>query len=193
MQTESGAYAPGPALSRIAMNATAWSGLEPTAQRLVDRLHNEIDETCLFFVRTGTETLCIASRESSKPVRRVCPRGYVGQLHVGAAGKALLAFEDPNASWLVAFLESLGGFRLASGEMKTTTQLLDDLKRIRLDGYAISFRESTEESWSVAVPVFFERELTGVLVAAVPTSRCSDDYVRTVRDAATAVASEHSR
>ncbi|WP_158605470.1 helix-turn-helix domain-containing protein [Amycolatopsis panacis] len=49
---------------------------------------------------------------------------------------------------------------------------------IRERGHAYSARESTEESWSVAAPVYRQRTLVGVLAVLVPLARSDDDYVQ---------------
>ncbi|MFF0228383.1 IclR family transcriptional regulator [Streptomyces sp. NPDC004629] len=189
-QEEDGTYVSGPEITALIYSADQWSGARSLATRATTALREVLDETIAFFVRAGNERVCIESAESSRLVRRVCQPGERGPIHVGAAGKALLAF-DP---------EGLARFELPGGATTFETpggeRSLDDLRTecvaIRKRGHSYSARETTDESWSVAAPVFRGGVLIGALTIVVPLTRSDDIYVVEAANALVAVAEKIS-
>jgi DNA-binding IclR family transcriptional regulator len=90
-------------------------------------------------------------------------------LHAGV-GKVLAA-ALPNGE-LTRMLDELGEVRRAGGVVVSRAAFLDELRRIREQGYSISRNEREYGTASVAAPVM---ESTGLVVAAVsvagPTNR----------------------
>ncbi|MFG1951882.1 IclR family transcriptional regulator [Micromonospora sp. NPDC048830] len=191
-QDKDGQFVPGPELTALLYAGDQWSGIRKLAREAVASLRDELDETVTFFVRSGNDRVCIESAESGRLVRRVCHPGERGPVHLGAAGKALIAFSNAEHGYL-GLPPGTNEFRTESGAVRTLADLRAECAVIRERGMAYSGRESTEESWAVAAPVLRGDLLLGVLAVVVPMTRSDEQYVAkiqaTLRRAATAASS----
>jgi len=110
-------------------------------------LRDAMGETVLLYVRSGYERIRIQAVETNEPIRRSLDIGNTYPLYLGAAGKVLLAYSDPEVLQVVmqdaAFPDHL-----------TEASLMKQLEEIRQAGYAISFRERDPDSAAMAAPVF---------------------------------------
>ncbi|MGI8311990.1 IclR family transcriptional regulator [Saccharopolyspora sp. ASAGF58] len=190
-QDTDGAYIPGPELTAMISATDLWAGIRSIAADTVRDLHARADETSAFFVRAGDDRLCIESAESSKLVRRVCLPGERGPVYLGAAGKALLAFNNAE-NQPVGLPAGTDGFALSGGQYRSLDALRAECAEVRARGYAYSARESTNESWSVAAPVYRQRTLVGVLSVVVPLTRSDEDYVQRLIQLTCEVATDRS-
>jgi DNA-binding IclR family transcriptional regulator len=113
-------------------------------------------------------------------------------LHATAMGKALLAF-DPAGPATVS--EQLG--RLTPYTTRTRTsrsELLEDLVRVRLRGFALSDEERTEGVRAVAVPLFGPSgPPVGAIGVQARSVRMTDNLVRSLVPAMQHFASEVTR
>lgn len=189
--THDNKYVPGLALTSLLYTTDQWAPLRRVARAATQALRAELDETSAFFVRTGSDRLCIESHESTQLVRRVCLPGERGKVYLGAAGKTLLAFGADGDPWVELF-GSKGEFTTASEEVRPVADLKEECEQIRLQGYAFSRHESTLESWAVAAPMFMNRTLIGVLTMVIPTTRYGSEYLTRVIKATMSVAKDHS-
>lgn len=119
---------------------------------LMRRLSAETGESVFLSIREGGEKVCVSSVESGrKPIRYVPRPGSVAPLHVGASGKAILAFLHAEE-----MRELVGKGRLVSVTPKTITdkaKLKDRLLRIRGNGYDYSEGESVLGAWGLGFPI----------------------------------------
>lgn len=188
-QSPEGLWVPGMALTTLLYQTDRWAGIRSLAGQAVRGLRDELDETVAFFVLAGDERLCIESAESDRAVRRVVPPGERGPAYLGAAGKALLAFSHDRPEDLGVH-DATGTFQTAGGTKRTRAELRDELAEIAAQGYAYSSYESTNESWSVAVPVRVSGQVVGVLATVVPGTRCDSGYVAHITERTIAAARE---
>ncbi|MEU9889975.1 IclR family transcriptional regulator [Sphaerisporangium sp. NPDC051011] len=175
-QSPDGLWHPGMALTTMLYQTDQWACIRSIAGQAARGLRDELNETVAFFVLAGAERLCIESAESERPVRRVVPPGERGPAHLGAAGKALLAFSGGDPEHLGSHAAD-GTFLTATGRTRTWDELRAELAEIAVQGYAYSSYESTHESWSVAAPVRVSERVVGVLATVVPATRNDPDYI----------------
>ena len=91
-----GTYGLGPGCLRLAEAATKdGGGLSGVAMPVLERVWSETDETVTLHVRVGYQRLCVTEIISRGPLRYVSGVGSSAPLHVGSAGKVLLAFLTP--------------------------------------------------------------------------------------------------
>lgn len=109
-------------------------------------LRNTTKETVSLNIRDGDSRVAIERLDTSHEVRFVVDLGRPLPLHVGAAGKAILAFLPK--SEVSAILET------ADLDQLTTNRTLKELKKIRQAGTAYSCGERVPGSRSVSAPVF---------------------------------------
>lgn len=174
-----GKYIPGTAAYRLAMSIDLRSTVRLTVRQGVMRLGEELNETVAFYVREGTERVCTDSVESQRLVRRVCAVGDRGPVHLGAAGKVLMAFGDVKA--ILASIPGIEeGVTTIAGHWRSLANLRRELLDIRRDGVAFSKHESTSECWGISAPVFVRTVLLGALSVVVTGSRRNDEYAQDV-------------
>ena len=155
-----GDYVIGRRLWDLGLLAPVQAGLRQAASPFLHDLYGATLATVHLAVRDGTEVLYVDRLSGHVSVPVVSQVGSRLPMHATGVGKVLLAHagEDVQA-------EVLG--RLTQVTAYTITQparLLDQLRRVRADGYATTGEEMSLGACSVAVPV---RGAGGEVVAAL--------------------------
>jgi IclR family transcriptional regulator, KDG regulon repressor len=109
-------------------------------------LRNTTKETVSLNIRDGDSRVAIERLDTSHEVRFVVDLGRPLPLHIGAAGKAILAFL-PEAE-ISAILKTAGL------DQPATNRTLREMKKIRQAGTAYSCGERVVGSRSVSAPIF---------------------------------------
>lgn len=156
-------------LREIAMRTAAPPSISDAARPMLRRLVERTGETSYLAVLSGRECLFLDRVDSEHPLRVYTTSGSRFPLHVGAASKALLAFQN-DEDLLASTLADLRA--VTSHTITSRARLVRDLDAIRTRGYAISEDEWRDGISAVAAPV---RDISGRVVAALaisgPTSR----------------------
>jgi IclR family KDG regulon transcriptional repressor len=142
----------------------------------IKELRSKVNETISLFVRDGDERICIEQLESSERIRMVVNNGERLPLHAGSGGKLLLAYlPEGERSKLI---ERAGLPRFTSHTITSREELEKELKKIRKQGFAVSFEERIPFAATVCAPI---RNHTGEVVAALsiegPVGRFSSERV----------------
>src|SRR3954454_22035229 len=135
--------------------------LRREAGPIMARVAADVDQTVFLVVPAGTLAVCLERIESEQGVR--LSELYVGgsqPLHLGAAPRALLAFED---QLLPPLLQS-GLSRRTERSLVDPTDLRADLAETRERGYSISDEDVTPDVAAIGAPIFGSR---GQVVGAV--------------------------
>lgn len=112
-------------------------------------------ETCGLHVREGANRVIIAQVESREALRLTYPNlGEVILLHLGAPGKAILAFLSPTEIDDYLASHSLTQNRITPYSVTDPDQLRRELEKIREQGFAISQQERRVGVMSIAAPIF---------------------------------------
>jgi DNA-binding IclR family transcriptional regulator len=162
----------------------AWAGVylssldvREVALPAMTELHTITRETISLYVLEGNERVCVERLESPQNVRIVARVGRRIPLYAGSAGKVFLAFlplERCKAILRETPPKAITDFTIVKKEA-----LLEELTKIREQGYAFSYGEWVADAAGVAAPVFGSR---GEIVAAVtisgPVSRFTPDIVQ---------------
>lgn len=85
-------------------------------------------------------------------------------LYVGAFRKLLLAYQQE--AWIEDYIKSIKFTRFTPTTICTVAELRAELKRIRKQGYALSYEERTPDAAGVSAPIF---DHTGRIRAAMHT------------------------
>lgn len=191
IQTDAaGTYALGPGCLRLAEAATKdGGGLSGVAMPVLERVWAETDETVTLHVRVGYQRLCVTEIISRGPLRYVSGVGSSAPLHVGSAGKVLLAFLTPAEQRdVLAKLESDGSSPSSPAERE---ELRAELAKVRRQGWAASFGERVPGAGAVSAPVFAgEGPLLGALSLLGPAERFGPERAPALRDACVKAAAE---
>jgi DNA-binding IclR family transcriptional regulator len=148
-RSDKGEFSLGPALGRLASLSLRDDAalIRPVLQRLVD----ETEETASFYVRDGSDRVCLFRANSTQEIRHHLEEGTRMALNKGATGRILMAF---------------------SGEPA------EPFETIRKSGFYVSKGERAADVAAVAVPV---RAVNGTLAGALAVSglrsRFTDDFV----------------
>ena len=182
-------YRLGFGLIRLAGAAMAGLDLVRTARPIVEELAERTHETVNLGVLSMGDVIYI---DQATGARSIVSASWVGRrtpLHATAAGKALLAFAEPEDQ-----------VRLLAGQLARCTRrtivsgqvLRDQLRTVRSRGYAQAFEELEEGLNAIAAPIRqADRKVVAALSVSGPAFRVrAVDAVRLGRltlDAATAI------
>ncbi|MGE5484425.1 MAG: IclR family transcriptional regulator [Ignavibacteriales bacterium] len=155
-------------LGSMALGSTE---IRQVALPIMRDLGKKSGETVTLFVRQGVWKVCIEKVESPREVRTTLAVGRVAPITVGASGKVLLAWLD-RAS-LADLLKTAGLPRLTEYTITDRGALMEEIDKVRKQGYAISVEERELGSASVGAPV---RDHTGKTVASLNCSGSSEDF-----------------
>lgn len=119
-------YRPGPALTEIAMAATAGLDIRRVARPALERLRDTVRETVSLLVLVGTNVLFIDSIEGPQSVRVGSRLSMVFPARLTSAGKALLAaLPEPDVARLYP----------------ATSPVWQELDQVRRAGFGTNFEE----------------------------------------------------
>jgi IclR family transcriptional regulator, KDG regulon repressor len=155
-------YSLGPALVELAWIVLRQQDLRSLCRSYLEQLRQKTQETVSLNIRMGNKRVCIEELPSDQEVKYSQAMGLTAPLHVGAPGKALLAFLPPEEHQRV-----LATLTLEALTPETITDL--DALRVELDktrarGYAVSIGERSPWAAAVAAPI---RDRSGQPIAAV--------------------------
>jgi IclR family transcriptional regulator, acetate operon repressor len=141
IQDESHAYLPGPSMGVRPVSVTWTSQLRNLAQPHFERFIDRLDETLNLMIRVGTSVRFLSTIESSNFLRVGDRQGSVLPARLASGGKALLA--ELEESHLARLYQSPNS-AFAADVMSGTDYLLlgEELRRIRLHGYALNVEET---------------------------------------------------
>ena len=135
---------------------------------IMRQLYQQCGETVNLNVVHDNQRVCVECIESSQSVRIYAKIGMMAPITRGASGKILLAYlSEGQISMIVS--------PLPAAEAK---KLLEDLQKIREQGYAVSWHERAVGAFAVSAPIFSH---SGSLIAGLtisgPAERFSDAVV----------------
>jgi len=128
------------------LGAVAASG-----RSILQRLVQETGETVTIHIKLGNQRVCIEEIPSPQPIRYTSSVGATAPLHVGAAGKVLMAFMDEAER-----TKALRGLSLEAMKPDTIVDrdaLVPELHLVRRQGYATSQGERIPGAAAISVPV----------------------------------------
>jgi DNA-binding IclR family transcriptional regulator len=135
----------------------------------MEQIHEEMGETTFLCVRRGDDAVCIERIDGSRVNLLALRLGGSLPLHVGAAARALLAFEPP-AAW-DGYLERRKLEPLTAKTPATREAVLEELRATRARGYSISDEDVTPGVGSVGSLIF---DHTGAVRAALSVGGMRD-------------------
>ncbi|WP_209124935.1 IclR family transcriptional regulator [Alkalihalobacillus sp. BA299] len=140
---------------------------------VMERLATKTKESVYLTIAEGTDGIFIDCIDSPQLLKIVEPIGMRIPLCVGASKKVILANLNPKESQQV--MRELRDLK----KIDNFNQLETDLKRIREQGFAVSYGETTEGTVSVAAPIFsWEDEVIASISVAGPESRFKETRLR---------------
>lgn len=172
-------YFLGPGAVRLASSATA--GFDPLriiARPVLEDLREQTHETVILHVRMGTLRVNIEELISNQELRYSGGVGSFAPVHVGSAGKVLLAWLDPDLARKILDYDLE---QITPTTITDAAALEDELQKVRSDGYAVSLGERIVGLAAVSVPIFSRPGSTDVVASISligPEARMPDEKRR---------------
>ena len=145
-------YSLGPGLVELAWVVLRQQDLRSICYPYLARLRQDTNETVSLYTRSGDKRVCIEEFESGHNIKYSQTIGLTAPLHVGAPGKALLAFLGQTE--LDALLAELPLTAITPSTLSDPEQLRTDLSEVRTRGFAISIGERSPGASAVAAPIW---------------------------------------
>lgn len=165
-------YLLGPGFLRMFQGAmTNLGGIAALARPALEELWSRLNETVTIHVRIGYERICVVELPSSHALRYSANVGATAPLHVGSAGKVLMAFLPP-----AEFERALSAIQLNPLTHNTVTdrdQLREELVAVARQGWAMSAGERIVGATAISVPVRDRHGLFAALSVLGPAERMS--------------------
>lgn len=172
-------YTLGPRMLELGMTARRQLSAEGVVAAPLLELVRQTSESVTFSLLDLPWRVCVYVIEAPSELRHFAQVGARYPLHLGAAGKVILAQLPPDVA--LAALKAHGVTRVQAGDVT------GQLQRIRAKGYAITTGERVPGSASAAAPVFVGGNIFGSVAVAGPAERISpllERYRRLVMDVA---------
>ena len=149
-----GAYRIGGRLLSLSNDLIRRLDIRRASLPVLKRIHDATGETTFLCVRHGTRAVCIERIDGVRVNSRVLQLGRSLPLHVGAAPRALLAFEDREAWDEYATTASLTE---DLGHDVSRSALYSELEQIRSAGFVVSDNTVTPGIAAIGAPIFDDR------------------------------------
>ena len=155
-------YRVGPATERLAFNAIRRGSASVQWHAVLERLVDDIRETCNFTAPAGNEVVYVERVESRWPLRIHFETGSRVPIHCTASGKLFLATMEPERRHRV--LDSVELTAMTERTITSRNRLEAEIEDVAVKGYATDDEEFIVGLVAIAVPVIDRR---GRVVGAV--------------------------
>lgn len=108
-------------------------------------------ETVVLHIRIGLERICLEELQSLQNIKYTAGKGFVAPIYTGSAGKMLLSEMGDNEIQLL--MKNLLLVPMGPSTITDKGRLSEELKKVKNQGYAISFGERIPGSASISVPI----------------------------------------
>ena len=172
---ESKAYRLGTRIWELANAHNGIEDLRTVIRPLMDALVERTGETVQLAILEGIEAVYLEQSQSPHPMKLTSRAGVRLPAHTSAIGKALLASLDPAEA--ERRLDGAALVRLTDNTIGDVARLLEELERVRRQGYSLDNEEFAIGLRCVAMPVL---DAQGKTVAAMSVSMPTPRYNRSV-------------
>ena len=167
-------YFVGPRLRSLACRAIERMIRDAPARAILQELVAELGETCNVGMLDGPEVVYLERVECDWPLRMQLQPGSRVPAHCTGIGKMLLASLESRARRRL--VESLPLTRYTDATITDPDALLEALKAIRRQGYALNNQENTAGLMGLAVPIVDREGRTmAALAVHAPVARLTPD------------------
>ena len=165
-------------------------GILDAVSPALESLRDASGETACFFRREGAFRVCVGLAETRHAIRREMHVGKIVPLHVGSAGRVLMAWdEDALNEGLTSDL-----VRFTDATVTDPDALRGKVEEARRMGFAITSGERDEGATGVAAPVFDAHgRVLGALMISGPSFRLSQELAEEWADNVVGAADQATR
>lgn len=145
------------------------NNLHTQGEKFINELADRTHETVHLAVPSGTEVVYIAKADSARSIRMVSHIGSKAPMYCTSLGKAILAHSSPE---LVDEVIQCGLLPRTPHTITSQEALLDELERVRIQGYAMDSEENEIGVSCVGSPIFdYTTRVIGAISVSGPTER----------------------
>jgi DNA-binding IclR family transcriptional regulator len=174
---ETGRYSLGSRLMALGRAFERHNSLISLTRPILKYLVKKTGESASLFVAEGQERVALVREEGTHAIRFAVTEGQRMPLYAGAAGKVLLAYGAPEVREKILASQKRRAY--TSTTIADRRLLVEELDKIRQQGFAISAGERVQDSYAVAAPVFnHEGRLVGALGVAGPANRFEGQHFK---------------
>lgn len=150
------------------------STLLSVAKNVIQKIHEQTSENISLSVIEKNMRKCIYNTNSKHELTTLSFAGQTSPLFAGASAKVLLAFQRDE--YIQKYLDEINLEKITDNTITTKEGLLENLKEIRNQGYAISKSERIKGANSITSPIFdpYSRLLASITIT-IPSARI-DEY-----------------
>ena len=144
-------YYIGPSVVRLASNLTiAHQRLIAYALDEMKYLRNLSGESVALWVKVGAQRTILEELSSTHNIRFTLGKGFFAPMHYGTGGRVMLSELPESERQMI-----LNGTKLVTrtNELIDKEALVSELKKIKEQGYVITFDETIEGSGGISVPI----------------------------------------
>ncbi|WP_080793751.1 IclR family transcriptional regulator [Corynebacterium pacaense] len=190
-----GGYRVGLRMLTLAEDLLRRTDIRQLAAPVLRDLHRRTGETTFLCIRNGTRAVCIERLDGIRVNSRVLQLGSSLPLHIGAAPRALLAFDATGLreDYVASLMEGVEVWR---GE-SSRAEILEELKRERDQGFILSDNNVTPGIAAVGVPIYNHRSeviaslsLSGLREVILDEGREGDSIVSLVYSGARGISAK---
>ncbi|MBP2075858.1 IclR family transcriptional regulator [Oceanobacillus polygoni] len=165
--------------SIISSNVNINKIVRPYLESLSTELHHSI--YFAMYYSQYKKLSFIDSVKSSSALQYVLDLGVLEPIHIAASGKTILAY--------LSNLEVAAVLESEKVSVSEKNEILEELARIRSQGYAITANERKKGAMSIGSPIFNSSgEVIGSVICVIPISdykkELENQYIKKVKDAA---------
>ncbi len=163
-------YFVGTVFYRFLENLNSSNNLSRMGRRFMEEVASATLETVHLNIVEGNMRICIDTIESPKVLKAGMPIGNQSPLYTGASAKCLLAFSDEE--FITGYFKAVSLEPMTDNTIIQQDKLIQDLKKIKKQGYALSLGERTPGLGSLSAPVFnYKGLILASLSLAIPEIR----------------------
>lgn len=171
----------GAAFLPLTQNVQWWRALAQSAEPLVSRCREELDESIMLALLEHTEVLTLIYQPSSQALRVHEPSVMGARAYGTAVGKMMLAVMPEEA--LALYLKEFPPQPFTAKTLATPDAIREELARVRHRGYAQTRDELTVGVSAIAVPIDAPgRKNVAALGASAPTIRMDSAHAARTLD-----------
>lgn len=164
---ESGKFRTGPELLRMSATILNSADIRQASLESLRILSTRWKQTVTLCIRTSNDQVLYLDRVASpRWLKYVVPLGEVSDLHIGSAGRVILAYLRPEE------VDRILGHELSAYTAGTITDpavIRERIPIIRERGYAVSRAERVEDAIGISAPIFDIRGIViGSLLMSIP-------------------------
>ncbi len=162
LEKRDGRYYLGSRVLELARYYVLHHNLIEIVRKIMEKIHTITKETVILSVLSENKALCIHRIDSTNPIKVSSETGRRLPLYAAASPKVLLAFMPQDRAKTIIQETELVPF--TKNTLTDKKLLLNELEKIRGNGFAISKGELTDNVIEISVPIF---NLKGQIVASL--------------------------